>query len=135
MLSIHSDLSCTENSFDIEVYGLSDCNGDVMNNNATTIYPGCQNNTATFNTSWINDLFPNLNLTSYLNENETYFDITECGGGTQWPLWATALIIGGAIFCFCLCCCAVLGYFVCRKRKGGINNGAYIETYGMETKK
>ena len=105
-----------------------DCNGNQLYANHTTISTGCQESDETFNISQVlHNLFPNAtNIPDFGDTNQTYFEISECGGA--WPLWATILIVIGSVLC-CCCICACLGYVFCRRRKSGMNQG-YVQTYG-----
>ena len=125
-LYIHRDLSCSDTkSFDIKIYNGTNCGGILWNEGSTKIYTGCQQGNNTFNSSFINKLFPNIPI--IVSSNQTYFDISECGGA--WPLWATILITVGAVLC---CCgiCAALAWVFCRRRKGGMTQGLVQNTQG-----
>ena len=119
---MYRDLSCTStSSFNIRYYSETDCDGHELNGNMSTIDTGCQHGNFT---SIIDEIFPNN--TYDFSSNQTYFEITECGGA--WPEWATIIIIVGSVLC-CCCCCGVLCYCFSRQRKGGLNQGL-VQTYG-----
>ena len=102
---------------DITYYSQTNCvTGSEVAANATTIHSGC-NHTMIHN-QYLQNLFPNV-----FSENQTYIEISECGGGDNWPpKWLVHfLITGGVLFSLCfLGCMALLGWccsFNFRKRQ------------------
>lgn len=97
---------------DIRYYSEQECQGNLVNTNHSTIHNGCGDQIIT--NPVFENLFPNL-----FGENQTYFEISECGGGWP-PQWLVTLVIVGCVLCGL---CAICGSIACcwwcsfRKRK------------------
>ena len=105
---------------DITYYSQQQCSGHVINSNHTSIDDGCGNKLININNTIFNRLFPDFG-----DSNETYFEISECGGGWP-PQWLIDLVIAGfVVLGCCFLCCAVGCCWYCsfrKKRKKKVQN-------------
>eukprot|EP01084_Bolivina_argentea_P295658 509073_1 len=113
-------LSCNEDSFTLNYYESPDCDERNLTH-AESITSGCKwflNGTISDNQT-----IPFINKTLSWSGNDTYFEITACGGTINLLWLYLALPVGG--FC-CICCFTAL---VCQKCRGKpASSDGYIQS-------
>ena len=96
----------------MKLYDERNCKGDAQN--ITKLTNGCK---------WekefdLNRTFPFYNGTINIfnsSNNNTYFEVTVCGDGTNW-WWYMMIGIASAVLCLCVCCCGCIARYVCCKQ-------------------
>ena len=91
---------------------MTNCEGNMINNNHTTIHNGCGN--TIINNDYLHNFLPDI-----FNENQTYFEISECGGAWP-PQWLITLFYVAIVLvpvCFCLCGCFAIWWCSFRRKR------------------